>query len=454
MNDWKSIWNDFCDDVEKSVKKNDVERYFEKNIAKELLSACGWGKYSGLMEQYEIGFATTSGKADFAIVLNKDSNPDVIIELKRPKNKKKDKYTKQLHDYMKQGECDFGILMLGTQMEVYYREHSCIKLVDTIIYEHDNESAHLLIDLLARDYFSVDKVKEYCHDRTVVNKKLDYWSSSEGIERMKEMMAVADNDLTENQKTIFKHSLSLAINRQTAKIIEAVPAVEPGENISNVENSQDNDTKLTSKTPLAENQQGYRLSCQKTLSKYLLSFNSTRTKKIVESIGVKQPLSQITDVELLKKIKGAIKDYEKQNGIHNEYSCAIGKYIEYIENGMTYHDFEHDALLVKNATTSTTKPRQKPKAEKQRKKSAPPFKFSMIDMAAGTTITFAPTGVQVKVVSDDAIEYQGEKYSLSGFCKRYMPEERRIPAGQYQGPAYFTYQGKTLKKLRKEKETK
>ena len=91
MTDWKLIWNEFCDDVAKSVRKGDIERYFEKNIAKELLSACGWGKYSGLMEQFEIGFATTSGKADFALAVNKDSKPDAIIELKRPKNKKKDK---------------------------------------------------------------------------------------------------------------------------------------------------------------------------------------------------------------------------------------------------------------------------------------------------------------------------------------------------------------------------
>ena len=28
-----------------------------------------------------------------------------------------------------------------------------------------------------------------------------------------------------------------------------------------------------------------------------------------------------------------------------------------------------------------------------------------------------------------------------------MPEARRVPADQYQGPAYFTYQGKTLKKI-------
>lgn len=220
MTDWKLIWNEFCDDVAKSVKKNDVERYFEKNIAKELLSACGWGKYSGLMEQYTIGFATTSGKADFALVQNKDTNPDVIIELKRPKNKKRDKYTTQLHDYMKQKECDFGILMLGTQMEVYYREHSVFELIDVIKYEHDNESAHYLIDLLTRDNFTTERVRDYCHDRLVVNKKIDYWSSSEGVERMKGMIALADEDLTEKQKELLISSLHLAITRQAGKTKE------------------------------------------------------------------------------------------------------------------------------------------------------------------------------------------------------------------------------------------
>ena len=231
MTDWKLIWNDFCDDVAKSVKKNDVERYFEKNIAKELLSACGWGKYSGLMEQYTIGFATTSGKADFALVPNKDSNPDVIIELKRPKNKKRDIYTTQLHDYMKQKECDFGILMLGTQMEVYYREHSVFELIDVIKYEHDNESAHYLIDLLTRDNFTTERVRDYCHDRVVVNKKIDYWSSSEGVKRMKEMAALADDDLTGKQRELLKSSLHLAITRQAGKTKEVpAPVLTPGYN--------------------------------------------------------------------------------------------------------------------------------------------------------------------------------------------------------------------------------
>lgn len=453
MNDWKFIWNEFCDDVAKSVKKEDVERYFEKNIAKELLSACGWGKYSGLMEQYEIGFATTSGKADFAIVLSKDSTPDVIIELKRPKNKKKDKYTKQLHDYMKQGECDFGILMLGNQMEVYYRKQSKIELIDVIKYEHDNESAHYLIDLLTRENFTIDKVEEYCRDRSVINQKLDYWSSLEGVERMKEMIAMADNDLTESQKNILKFSLHLSITRQTARITETTNVDELGDNDVNGESSQDVNVKTTPDNPTSS-QSGYRLFNQTTLVSYLRNFNSEITKKIVESMGVKQPLAQITDVDLLNKINEAIKVYEKQNGIHHTHSCAVSKYIEYINHGMTYQDFEHDAMLVRNGG-KPPKPTTKPK-EKETKKavSRKPFEFSMVGLKEGETITFSPLKLEVKINGKNTVFYKGQTYSLTGFCKEYLPQNMRTPSGAYQGPKFFEYKGENLWKLRLRNEDK
>lgn len=38
------------------------------------------------------------------------------------------------------------------------------------------------------------------------------------------------------------------------------------------------------------------------------------------------------------------------------------------------------------------------------------------------------------------------------FCKEFRPEEKRIKSNAYQGPDYFSYQGKSLKKIRKERE--
>ncbi len=452
MTDWKLIWNDFCDDVARSVRKNDIERYFEKNIAKELLSACGWGKYSGLMEQYEIGFATTSGKADFALVMNKESHPDVIIELKRPKNKKKDKYTKQLHDYMKQGECDFGILMLGNQMEIYYREHSGIELVDVIKYEHNNEAAHYLINLLTRDNFSKDGVREYCHDRLVINKKLEYWSSPEGVRRIKEMMALADNDLSQKQQDIFIASMHLSISRQIEKSTEyANPVEEPVQKVPGVDVKIDVDvTPNNSKDAMGVD--GPRLSSQTTLVSYLRNFNSEKTRLIVESMGVKQPLAQITDVNLLNKINEAIKVYEKQNGIHHTHSCAVSKYIEYIKHGLTYQDFEYDAMLVRNGGKIVERPAKPKKKDMKNVTPRKAFEFSMVGLKEGDTITFDPLKLDVKINGKNTITFEGRTYTLTGFCKVFLPQNMRTPSDAYQGPKYFSYNGKSLWKIRLERE--
>ena len=80
------------------------------------------------------------------------------------------------------------------------------------------------------------------------------------------------------------------------------------------------------------------------------------------------------------------------------------------------------------------------------------FKFSMCDIKIGELITFIPTGIQVKVASDDSIEYQGRIYKLSPFVGTFMPEEQRNTSGAYQGAKYFSYNGKVLDEIRKENE--
>lgn len=81
------------------------------------------------------------------------------------------------------------------------------------------------------------------------------------------------------------------------------------------------------------------------------------------------------------------------------------------------------------------------------------FKFSMCGIQIGELITFLPTGLVVKVVTDDAIEYEGRIYKLSPFVGTFMPEDKRNVSGAYQGAKYFSYKGRVLDELRKEKES-
>lgn len=78
------------------------------------------------------------------------------------------------------------------------------------------------------------------------------------------------------------------------------------------------------------------------------------------------------------------------------------------------------------------------------------FKFSMVGIKIGELVTFIPTGTEVKVASDDSVEYEGRIYKLSPFVGTFMPEERRNASGAYQGAKYFSYKGKILDDLRTE----
>ena len=121
MDDWKIIWNSFCDEVAESVQKNNLEKVFEEDIARDFFTTLGWNRFKKeLKEQYSVKFATATHRADFALFTLGKETPEVIIELKRPKKKKEEKDANQLIDYMRQEACSYGVLLLGQKLEIYY----------------------------------------------------------------------------------------------------------------------------------------------------------------------------------------------------------------------------------------------------------------------------------------------------------------------------------------------
>jgi len=115
-----------------------------------------------------------------------------------------------------------------------------------------------------------------------------------------------------------------------------------------------------------------------------------------------------------------------------------------------------DAVVVKY---EEGKPRQlypvmeKPKEVKgERKPTRPPFDFSMVGLTVGDTVQFDPLKLKLKVAGKNKVEHEGRIWSLSAFCGTYLPENMQNTSGAYQGPKYFSYQGKTLWELRLEKE--
>ena len=90
--------------------------------------------------------------------------------------------------------------------------------------------------------------------------------------------------------------------------------------------------------------------------------------------------------------------------------------------------------------------------DKKRKKAKPSFKFHMVGLNVGDTVIFDALNLPVKVASDDKIEYEGRLWSLSAFTAEFLPEELQNTSGAYQGPKYFSYDGKTVLQMRLENE--
>ena len=74
----------------------------------------------------------------------------------------------------------------------------------------------------------------------------------------------------------------------------------------------------------------------------------------------------------------------------------------------------------------------------------------MIGVKKGETLIFTPTGIEVRVASDDSVEYRGRVYKLSPFVRAFMPVEKRNSSGAYRGTKFFSYCGKLLDDLRTE----
>lgn len=230
MNDWKIIWNSFCDEVATSVQKNNSEKIFEENIASELFSALGWHRLNkGLIEQYPIKFATATHRADFALFAPGKDTPEIIVELKRPKKKKEEKDANQLIDYMRQESCSYGILLLGTKLEIYYIDYSTPKheatMVETIKYQHDNDAARQFMEVLYRGDYSPAKLLEYCHKRVKINKTVEYWCSPDGKTEIMDMI-LERSELPDHLLETLRSTLLVEVKRIDGLNPVAAPTID------------------------------------------------------------------------------------------------------------------------------------------------------------------------------------------------------------------------------------
>lgn len=81
------------------------------------------------------------------------------------------------------------------------------------------------------------------------------------------------------------------------------------------------------------------------------------------------------------------------------------------------------------------------------------FSFDAIGVNVGDALTFID-GTKVIAAENNKITFCGELFTLSGFCKEFMPDDKRTKSNSYRGCAFFFKDGVKLEKLFKEQQKK
>lgn len=81
------------------------------------------------------------------------------------------------------------------------------------------------------------------------------------------------------------------------------------------------------------------------------------------------------------------------------------------------------------------------------------FSFDAVGVNVGDALTFID-GTEVIAAENNKIIFCGELFTLSGFCKEFMPDEKRTKSNSYRGCAFFFKDGVKLEKLFKEQQKK
>ena len=91
--------------------------------------------------------------------------------------------------------------------------------------------------------------------------------------------------------------------------------------------------------------------------------------------------------------------------------------------------------------------------DKPNNKPSNKFSFDAVGVNVGDTLTFVD-GTEVIAAEDNKVSFCSELFTLSGFCKEFMPDEKRTKSNSYRGCAFFFKDGVKLEKLFKDAQKK
>ncbi|MBR1835414.1 MAG: hypothetical protein IJ785_07925 [Bacteroidales bacterium] len=156
-------WNDIVVSLLECKNNNVSENLYQAKI-EEQFKFLGWSIYNGCVETKPALPVGNSKIIVPDIVLRKDGERVLPIEIKEPNNKLKKRQEEQLFSYMKQLDLRIG-LYIGEKWQLYYNstdDKNDPHVILTASLIPDSAEGNTLCKLLSYDLFSTETIESFC----------------------------------------------------------------------------------------------------------------------------------------------------------------------------------------------------------------------------------------------------------------------------------------------------
>ena len=184
-------WNEIVDILSSNITLDISEGIYQREIV-NCLRMLGWRSKEGTLKEQVTLHIGNNNSIRPDIVLYKDNQPVLPIEIKRPTNISSSKEEKQLMSYMRQLKLNVG-LYIGNNIQLYYDNPSDLDLPVCVLKaefkENDNNGIYLC-KMLTYDTFNLNEIEENCkklYENTInkncLQNKLNDFLSIENIDK-------------------------------------------------------------------------------------------------------------------------------------------------------------------------------------------------------------------------------------------------------------------------------
>lgn len=157
-------WNDIVLTLLKLKEAGVDEKTYQESI-EEQFKFLGWSISKGCVESKPVLPEGNAKSLIPDIVLRKEGERVLAVEVKEPNNKLKPRQELQLFSYMKQLELRIG-LYIGEKWQLYYNapdDKDNPHAVLTAPLAQDNETGEKMCELLSYDTFRAEDLEAFCH---------------------------------------------------------------------------------------------------------------------------------------------------------------------------------------------------------------------------------------------------------------------------------------------------